>query len=288
MITTNVHLHDQLPLTCSRKGTCCYGNVVFLNPWELARIAVEKKMTTSHFVAEFCTSSGIQLRFDGPKNSLSKAACNQYVENFGCSVHLGRPLACRLFPLGRKIQNEHVNYIFEGKTFPCLNECSEVLDLPTVSVQDYLQEQKTALFEIAQDEYLEVMQNLADVALTLLLETELLHDKEFETLKNWRQLGEQTAAALALAIDDEWRNTLLFPEIKMVKEDPIPFIQQHNELLQERAQEKFSALVTTKSFFDASILMMSQTLLLATALGANAKNLVEHWIEIAKSEGAIE
>jgi hypothetical protein len=54
MITTKLQLEDSLPLTCSRAGTCCHGKTVFLNPWELANISKEKKMTPKEFSSEFC------------------------------------------------------------------------------------------------------------------------------------------------------------------------------------------------------------------------------------------
>ena len=49
MITTKLRIQDSLPLTCSRGGTCCHGNTVLLNPWELARLAQEKKITPREF-----------------------------------------------------------------------------------------------------------------------------------------------------------------------------------------------------------------------------------------------
>jgi hypothetical protein len=39
-ITTRIALTDCLPLTCTRTGACCHGKMVWLNPWELARLAV--------------------------------------------------------------------------------------------------------------------------------------------------------------------------------------------------------------------------------------------------------
>ena len=91
------------------------------------------------------------------------------IENFGCSVYEGRPLACRLFPLGRYIQNSEAHYMFEGTIFPCLAECSEVTNLHSMTVTNYLSGQETELFEKAVDTYLGMVQNIADIAFTLLL-----------------------------------------------------------------------------------------------------------------------
>jgi len=116
---------------------------------------------------------GIQLLFDGKEDQKCQKSCSQYIPDFGCSVHEGRPLACRLYPLGRQIQFDKAQYIFEGTTFPCLTDCADVLNLPKLSVGDYLKGQGADLFEKAQDEYLLVMQSIADIGFELFLEDKL-------------------------------------------------------------------------------------------------------------------
>ena len=49
MQTTKLTTQTILPLTCSRAGTCCFGNVVMLNPWELFSLSKEKKSPLEHF-----------------------------------------------------------------------------------------------------------------------------------------------------------------------------------------------------------------------------------------------
>lgn len=156
MEITKLSLQDTLPLTCSRAGTCCHGNRVLLNPWELFCLAREKKTTTKDFRDLYTDFGGIQLKFNGKAGWKGKAACSQYVEGFGCSVHVGRPLACRLFPIGRQVQFGESQYIHQGLQFPCLDGCPEVLDLPYLSVGEYLKGQETEQLEKAQDEYLEL------------------------------------------------------------------------------------------------------------------------------------
>ena len=213
MITTKLSLQDKLPLTCSRKGTCCHGNLVYINPWELVSLAKEKNITPREFKELYCDFGGIRLRFNGKEDARNKPACSQYIENFGCSVHVGRPLACRLFPIGRQIQNEKANYLFQGTEFPCLNGCSEVTELPYLSVDEYLKGQETDNFEKAQDVYLDLMQNLADIAFTLLLDTSLASSGDKETLREWRKMGAELPENLAERINPEWLDYLLLPEI---------------------------------------------------------------------------
>ena len=129
MQTTKLSTQSILPLTCSRSGTCCFGKEVMLNPWELLSFSREKKITPIEFRDLYCDFGGIRLTFNGKEDKKGQKSCSQYINNFGCSVHSGRPLACRLYPLGRQIQSNKAHYIFEGKQFPCLTDCNEVLEL---------------------------------------------------------------------------------------------------------------------------------------------------------------
>ncbi|MFD1552048.1 YkgJ family cysteine cluster protein [Putridiphycobacter roseus] len=288
MQTTQLKLDEQLPLTCSRKGTCCHGNVVMLNPWELYALARTKNISSKEFRSEYCDMEGIQLKFNGPKNSLGKQACSQYVENFGCSLHAGRPLACRLFPLGRQIQNEKAHYMFQGTEFPCLNGCKEVLKLPKLSVQTYIKEQNTAPYEKAQDAYLEVMQNIADIAFELLLETGLAESGDKKTLALWRKMGKESASELAKRIGTNWMDILLTPAITSSLNDPNTFVQNHFELLQISIQDKFSVLKTNMQLHEAAVLVMGLALFLARSIGANPTELANYWADTAVNFGAQE
>jgi len=288
MTSTPLQHHDKLPLTCSRTGTCCHGKQVFLNPWELACLAKEKQISVRAFRDLYCDFGGILLRFDGKHDQQGFPACSQYIDGFGCSVHKGRSLACRLFPLGRQIQNGEAKYIFEGTTFPCLNGCQEVLNLPRLSVGDYLIGQETTLFEQAQDAYLEVMQNLADLAFELLLDTGLAGTGETKTLSSWKKLGTTSPTELAKQIGTEWLEALLLPNLKCDTVNVLDFISQHNENLQQLAQDQFAGLDNFSSIHEASVQMMSMALYLSKALGANPESLAQYWVEVAKDNGACE
>lgn len=286
MLTTKLLLQDQLPLTCSRTGTCCHGKQVLLNPWELHCLAKEKKITPKQFRDLYTDFGGIRLRFDGKIGYKGQSACSQYVDNFGCSVHLGRPLACRLYPLGRQIQSEQVHYIYEGTAFPCLEGCPIVTELPQLSVSEYLEGQEAESFEIAQDTYLDLMQNLADIAFELLLETGLSASGDKHTLALWRKMGIENPEDLANRIGPEWMEYLMLPNIQST--DFHSFVTQHNVHLQTKIQEQFAVAHTNQAFHEASVLVMALALQLARGLGADPKSLSEHWIEIAKTNGALE
>ena len=285
---TKLACSDQLPLTCSRSGTCCHGKLVSLNPWELARLAHAKGLSPRDFRARFCDDGGLRLHFDGALGWKGQSACSQYLPHLGCSVHEGRPLVCRLFPLGRQRQGQENYYMHQGSEFPCLEGCPEVLKLPKMSVADYIVGQSAKLFETAHDDYLELMQLLADASFALLLETGLAESGDRLTLRLWRKLGGAEPMALAERMGSEWLDLLMIPELSSCLPHPSEFARQHAELLQAKAQEKFGNLEHLDAYREASGLMMSLALHLGRGLGANPVTLVEHWISTAKQNGALE
>ena len=278
MQTTKLSTNSILPLTCSRSGTCCFGKAVMLNPWELLNFSKEKKIAPKEF----------KELYNGNLDKKGQKACSQYIDNAGCSVHKGRPLACRLYPLGRQIQFDKAHYIYEGATFPCLTDCAEVLDLPKLSVGEYLKGQGAGPFEKAQDAYLIVMQNIADIAFELLLESELTISGDTKTLNAWRVLGNDLPEVLVEKIGNEWLDNLMIPDIKEDTENPVTFAEKHNNLLLLKAQEQFGSLQTLQELHEAAVLMIGVALHLAKGLGADTKGISEHWIEIAKNHGAKE
>ena len=288
MKTTKLNSDSILPLTCSRSGTCCFGKAVMLNPWELFHISKEKEITPREFRDLYCDFGGIQLRFNGKTDKKEQHACSQYVDNFGCSVHLGRPLACRLYPLGRQIQHDKAHYMYQGDQFPCLTDCAEVLELPKLTIGEYLKGQEADQFEKAQDQYLALMQNIADIAFELLLDTGLSESGDKKTLASWRVMGNKLPQDLVNTIGQDWLNTLMTPIINEDVPDPIIFTEKHNEILMLKAQEQFGSLTTNEELHQASVLMMAVALHLAKAIGADPKSMSELWIDTAKKHGAQE
>jgi uncharacterized protein len=296
---TLLTLTEKLPLTCSRSGTCCHGKMVWLNPWELACLAEAKACSSREFRDRFCDFGGIRLKFNGPAGWKGLLACSQYRPDEGCSVHQGRPLACRLFPLGRERQNETHHYMHQGYDFPCLEGCPEVLDLPQMSVGDYITGQATAQGEVAHDRYLEFMQDIADGAFVLLLESGLAESGDRETLRLWRTMGNETPEALAHRLGETWLDSLLLPELSGLDSlllpelsgkalDPLDYINRHHEKFQSTVQQCFGATEGAKALSEASGLMMGMALHLSRGLGANPSSLVERWIATAKQHGALE
>jgi Fe-S-cluster containining protein len=78
---------------CNRCGLCCRNKVITLSPYDVVRISRAAQISTGETVARYTLRRGSLLRFlpDGRCAALDAARC---------TVHPGRPLACRLYPLG--------------------------------------------------------------------------------------------------------------------------------------------------------------------------------------------
>lgn len=251
-------------------------------------MAKAKEISPREFRDTYCEYGGILLRFDGEAGWKGLPACSQYVPDFGCSIHPGRPLVCRLYPLGRQKQGDRQMYIYQGTDFPCLEGCPEVVDLPQMTVSEYIEGQSASIFEKCQDAYLEVMQNIADGAFVLLLESGLAESGDSETLKLWREMGNEGPQKLADRLGPLWLDRLILPELVLLADDPEAFSNSHYEMLITEAEVLFSTLDNFDAFREASVLMMGMALHLGRSLGANPSDLAEHWINTAKEHGARE
>jgi len=285
---TTLSSSDSLPLTCSRSGTCCHGNLVMLNPWELAQLAHIKGMTTRDFRDRYCDWGGIRLLFNGVKNSNNKISCSQYIPGEGCSVYSGRPMVCRLFPLGRQKVRDEVNYIFKGESFPCLIECPEVVELPEMKVGDYLKGQQTEHCETAQDVYLDLMKDLVDGAYAMFFDSGLAATGDKKTLELWSLMGNEPPEDLKERLGDEWIDLLMVPELSFNSSSPLDYSRAHFQILQTRAQQAFGTSSTVEEFSKASALLMGLALHLARGLGANPATIVEHWVKEVRAAVAAE
>lgn len=80
---------------CHRCHKCCQHTHIQLNPYEVARLARNRGLTTDEFRAA-CTVDGAGLVLQQTESG----AC-VFLGSEGCTVHPDRPLVCRLYPLGR-------------------------------------------------------------------------------------------------------------------------------------------------------------------------------------------
>ncbi len=78
---------------CGQCGRCCRDKVITLSPYDVTRIARAAGLGTSEVIARYTLRRGSILRFE------SDGACAA-LRGALCTLHPGRPLACRLYPLG--------------------------------------------------------------------------------------------------------------------------------------------------------------------------------------------
>lgn len=268
---------DVLPLTCTRSGTCCHGKEVWLNPWELACLAAARGQPPAEFCAAHTDLGGIRLRFDGPLGYRGLPACSQYDPASGCRAHAGRPLACRLYPLGRERRaGKPARYIHEGRRFPCLAGCPEVSALPHLRVADYVAGQGVAAGAAVQDAYVELMQDLAEGAFVLLFDSGLMQVRGGVALKRFKHVTTLADHERVAALPPDWLAALMLPELD--PREGLMFAAAHHAALQERAQTAFSRLSDPAAIEDAMALMLGLALHCGRACGVDIAHAARTWI----------
>jgi Fe-S-cluster containining protein len=78
---------------CGCCGRCCRDQVITLAPYDLMRMAAAAGLGTAQTIARFTIRRGSVLRFDAQGSCVA-------MRGGLCGIHAGRPLPCRLYPLG--------------------------------------------------------------------------------------------------------------------------------------------------------------------------------------------
>jgi uncharacterized protein len=78
---------------CNACGLCCHNKVIALSPYDVLRLARAAGISTREAADRFTLRRGSILKFT------AGGACVA-LDGARCGVHSGRPLACRLYPLG--------------------------------------------------------------------------------------------------------------------------------------------------------------------------------------------
>jgi Fe-S-cluster containining protein len=88
-----VNRKSQFSYLCNACGLCCHDKVITLSPFDVLQLARAAGVSTREAIERFTIRRGSILKFtDG-------GACVA-LGGARCGVHRGRPLACRLYPLG--------------------------------------------------------------------------------------------------------------------------------------------------------------------------------------------
>jgi Fe-S-cluster containining protein len=133
---------------CSR---CCRGKVIPLDPYEVARLAEAKSTTTTEVLARWTTAGGAALaqREDG--------TC-VFLGGGGCTVHAGRPLACRLYPLGRHLRGDGTEQFAELEPHPL----TEGVYGEDGTIEDYLRTQDVERHVAAAGRYVALFKRMME------------------------------------------------------------------------------------------------------------------------------
>lgn len=135
---------ERFGYVCRRCLRCCHDKKIQINPYEVARLARNRGVTTTEFRARWTV--------DGHGTVLSQAdggAC-VFLGPEGCTVHPDRPLVCRLYPLGRHVSVDGEERFTRAKTHPQ----SDGVFTDAGTIGDYLKEQGAGPFMQAADDYL--------------------------------------------------------------------------------------------------------------------------------------
>jgi len=132
--------------TCHACCRCCHDKIIQLNPYEVARLARNRGITTTEFLSKHTDRSGTAL------NRVENGAC-VFLTAQGCGVHEDRPLVCRLYPLGRKVNAEGKETFHEVQPHPD----TEGEYGTQGRVEEFLERQGAGPFIDAVDRYVDVV-----------------------------------------------------------------------------------------------------------------------------------
>jgi Fe-S-cluster containining protein len=86
--------NSEFAYTCSRCLSCCHGAHIALDPYEIARLARNRHLSTTEFISRYLTEGGLVLR------NREDTACILLGAK-DCTAYEDRPLICRTYPLKR-------------------------------------------------------------------------------------------------------------------------------------------------------------------------------------------
>lgn len=151
---------DLLQLSCGIAGcasNCCTKSApIILNPYEIALICRESGMSYEDLldIVETDRAKGFPLVM------LPRDPACHFWSGKGCSIYLARPLACRLYPLGRVFDHGESHIVH-----PELNVCSGLASTPAMTVREYLKSQDVALQIKMADRWIEFVSDIEQLPL---------------------------------------------------------------------------------------------------------------------------
>jgi Fe-S-cluster containining protein len=89
---------------CNRCMSCCRDNHISLDPYEIARLARNRNLSTTEFIGRFLVEGGFVI------SSQEDRAC-AFLGNGSCEVYQDRPMVCRTYPLRRAAKSGREEFL---------------------------------------------------------------------------------------------------------------------------------------------------------------------------------
>lgn len=163
MIPAKLELGSQLKFRCHKGiscfNACCKQADITLTPYDVLRLKDHLGKSFSEFIKDHTVPfqmdqdgvPGIKLRTD------DEGAC-LFVTEEGCSVYKDRPTSCRYYPLGHMAMhkagasNDETHYFLVKE-----DHCKGHEEDQEMSVQEYLADQETGLYDQMNKEWLQIL-----------------------------------------------------------------------------------------------------------------------------------
>ncbi len=146
---------DAVELACGTEGCsancCAAGPPIVLNPYEIARIRSESGMPYEDLLDVFETGRAKGF----PVVMLPRTPACYFLTSHGCRIYRARPLACRLFPLGRVYHQSRSHIVL-----PEHNRCAGLVRAPSRTVKEYLADQETERFIDMADQWIDFVSEM--------------------------------------------------------------------------------------------------------------------------------
>ncbi|HVN89234.1 MAG TPA: YkgJ family cysteine cluster protein [Candidatus Binataceae bacterium] len=165
--------------SCNQCGRCCREQVITLSPYDVIRIARAANLMTSEAIERYTLRRGSLLKFGADGRCVA-------LDSTRCTIHQGRPLACRLYPLGlHRGEDRTESYI---RLDPASGSLGEYGTGGTVAV--FLAGQGTEDYLKAVERYRQLLA-LINQRIELLVDFDSVEPREFWRIARREALAEQ-------------------------------------------------------------------------------------------------
>jgi uncharacterized protein len=145
----NLSRSSSFDFSCNRCLRCCTNKKIQVNPYEIARLASNLRISTTAMILDYTDSTGVYLRNSDDGSCI-------FLDSQGCSVHVDRPLVCRLYPLGRHLDGSGKESFSQMELEPGCESTSRLNN----TIEDFLSSQEAAPFIDASGKYLDLLWKL--------------------------------------------------------------------------------------------------------------------------------